>query len=153
MMVSVGLKLPPLLDPIVHDLGTAGYRAVVVGGAVRDALLGGEPKDFDIEVYGVGYDQLAGLVARHGRVDLVGQSFGVVKLNVKLNVGACEYDFSVPRRDSKVGLGHRDFQTTFDNDISPREAASRRDFTINAMAYDPIEDKLLDFFGGAEDLK
>jgi tRNA nucleotidyltransferase (CCA-adding enzyme) len=148
-MVSVRLKLPPLLDQIVHDLGTAGYRAVVVGGAVRDALLGGEPKDFDIEVYGVGYDQLAGILARHGRVDLVGQSFGVVKLNA----GDHEYDFSVPRRDSKFGLGHRDFQTTFDNDISPREAASRRDFTINAMAYDPIEDKLLDFFGGAEDLK
>ena len=52
-MVSVRLKLPLLLDQIVHDLGTAGYRAVVVGGAVRDALLGGEPKDFDIEVYGV----------------------------------------------------------------------------------------------------
>jgi tRNA nucleotidyltransferase (CCA-adding enzyme) len=137
------------LDQIVRDLGTTGYRALVVGGAVRDALLGGEPKDFDIEVYGVGYDQLAGILARHGRVDLVGKSFGVVKLNADDH----EYDFSVPRRDSKFGLGHRDFQTTFDTNILPREAASRRDFTINAMAYDPVEDELLDFFGGAEDLK
>src|SRR6185369_9977996 len=92
---------------------------------------------------------LAGILARHGRVDLVGKSFGVVKLNSSGH----EYDFSVPRRDSKSGLGHRDFQTTFDAGISPREAASRRDFTINAMAYDPVAEELLDYFGGAEDLK
>ena len=131
-MVTMKLKLPPLVDQIVRELRAAGYRAVVVGGAVRDALLGGQPKDFDVEVYGVAYDRLAGFLARHGRVDLVGKSFGVVKLTAADH----EYDFSVPRRDSKLGLGHRDFQTTFDNDISPREAASRRDFTINAMAYD-----------------
>jgi len=150
IMVRMRLELAPLLDQIVRELRTLGYRAVVVVGAVRDALLGGEPKDFDIEVYGIAYDQLAGILARHGRVDLVGKSFGVVKLQA--GTGR-EYDFSVPRRDSKMGLGHRDFQTTFDNDILPREAASRRDFTINAMAYDPVEDQLLDFFGGAEDLQ
>jgi tRNA nucleotidyltransferase (CCA-adding enzyme) len=143
------LELPVLLDQIVRDLRSAGYRAVVVGGAVRDALLGGEPKDFDIEVYGIAYDHLAGLLSRHGRVDLVGKSFGVVKLNT----GGHEYDFSVPRRDSKLGLGHRDFHATFDSNITPREAASRRDFTINAMAYDPVADELLDFFGGGEDLR
>jgi tRNA nucleotidyltransferase (CCA-adding enzyme) len=131
-MVAMRLELPALLGEIVRDLHATGYRPIVVGGAVRDALLGGEPKDFDIEVYGVAYDQLAGILARHGRVDLVGKSFGVVKLNT----GGREYDFSIPRRDSKLGLGHRDFQTTFDPEITPREAASRRDFTINAMAYD-----------------
>ena len=94
------LDLPPLLDQIVRELHSAGYRAVVVGGAVRDALLGGEPKDFDIEVYGIAYDHLAGILARHGRVDLVGKSFGVVKLSSQ---GGHEYDFSVPRRDSKHG--------------------------------------------------
>lgn len=148
------LALPPPLEHILRELAGAGYRAVVVGGAVRDALLGGAPKDFDIEVYGIAYDQLAGILAGHGRIDLVGKSFGVVKLKVsKLNTGDHEYDFSVPRRDSKFGLKHRDFQTTFDPAISPREAASRRDFTINAMAYDPVAGELLDFFGGAEDLK
>ena len=148
-MVAMRIELPVLLNRIVRELHAAGYRAVVVGGAVRDALLGGQPKDFDIEVYGVAYDQLAGILARHGRVDLVGKSFGVVKLNSDGH----EYDFGVPRRDSKMGLGHRDFQATFDPNITPREAASRRDFTINAMAYDPVADELLDFFGGAEDLK
>ena len=148
-MVTMRLELPLLLDQIVRELHAAGYRAVVVGGAVRDALLGGEPKDFDIEVYGIAYDRLAGILARHGRVDLVGKSFGVVKLTT----GGHDYDFSVPRRDSKLGLGHRDFHAAFDPNITPREAASRRDFTINAMAYDPIADELLDFFGGAGDLK
>src|SRR5581483_10494171 len=143
------LRLPEPLHVIVRDLRAAGYRAVVVGGAVRDALLGGQPKDFDIEVYGVAYDRLAEFLARYGRIDLVGKSFGVVKLNT----GGHDYDFSVPRRDSKFGLHHRDFQATFDPQITPREAASRRDFTINAMAYDPVTGEILDFFGGQEDLR
>ena len=148
-MGRMTLHLPPLLSAIVRSLGTAGYRALVVGGAVRDSLLGGEPKDFDIEVHGVGYDRLAWLLSEHGHVDLVGKSFGVVKLNADGH----EYDFSVPRRDSKFGLHHRDFHAAFDEEISPQEAASRRDFTINAMAYDLVEEKLLDFFGGADDLR
>lgn len=152
-MVGMRLALPPLLDQIVRELHAVGYRAMVVGGAVRDAVLGGEPKDFDIEVYGMAYDQLAGILARHGRIDLVGKSFGVVKLVTRENQDGHDYDFSVPRRDSKLGLKHRDFETTFDPAITPREAASRRDFTINAMAYDPVADELLDFFGGAADLK
>ncbi len=64
-----------------------------------------------------------------------------------------EFDFSIPRRENKTGRHHRDFQTTFDESITPREAASRRDFTINALAYDPVRDEILDFFGGQEDLK
>src|SRR5579864_4293461 len=142
-------EIPPALGRILRDLDAAGFRAVIVGGAVRDALLGMPPKDFDVEVYGVGYDRLAGFLAQYGRVDLVGKSFGVVKL---FGV-AGEVDFSVPRRESKTGLRHRDFQTTFDESITPQEAASRRDFTINAMAYDPVHDQILDFFGGRQDLE
>jgi len=139
------LSLAPELDHIVRELSAAGFRALMVGGAVRDALLGLEPKDIDIEVYGITYYRLAEFLGRYGRVDLVGQSFGVVKLD--------GHDFSVPRRDSKIGVGHRDFLSTFDPGISPREAASRRDFTINAMAYDPVSQEILDFFGGRRDLE
>lgn len=142
--------LSPELDRIVRALHAAGLRALIAGGAVRDDLLGLEPKDFDIEVYGVSFNVLAELLAHHGRIDLVGQSFGVVKLTVS---GGSNYDFSLPRRDSKIGRTHRDFLTTFDPDIAPREAASRRDFTINAMAFDPISNELLDFFGGSDDLE
>jgi tRNA nucleotidyltransferase (CCA-adding enzyme) len=143
------LALPPLVGTVVRELRTAGHRAVVVGGAVRDAMVGLPPKDFDVEVYGIAYDRLVGLVAQHGRVDLVGKSFGVIKLHAE----GASYDFAVPRRDSKFGMHHRDFLATFDPGITPKEAASRRDFTINAMGWDPVDDSLLDFFGGAEDLR
>jgi tRNA nucleotidyltransferase (CCA-adding enzyme) len=139
------LPVPPQLEAILRDLDAAGFRAILVGGAVRDALLGLEPKDFDIEVYGIAYDRLAGFLAQYGRVDLVGKSFGVVKLS--------SWDFSIPRRESKTGPHHRDFHATFDESITPREAASRRDFTINAIGYNPIRNEVLDFFGGQEDLK
>ena len=142
------LKLPDLVAEIVRELHSAGHRAVVVGGAVRDALLGLQPKDFDVEVHGIAYDRLAGLVAQHGRADLVGKSFGVVKLHRDGH----QYDFAVPRRDSKFGIHHRDFHAEFDESIDLREAASRRDFTINAMGWDPISGELLDFFNGATDL-
>jgi tRNA nucleotidyltransferase (CCA-adding enzyme) len=144
------LSIPPPLEEILRDLKAAGFRALIVGGAVRDALLGIEPKDFDIEVYGIAYDRLAGFLASYGRIDLVGKSFGVVKL-FRSQIGSV--DFSVPRRESKTGKGHRDFHTVFDESITPREAASRRDFTINAIAYDPIQGETLDFFGGQDDLK
>ena len=116
---------------------------------MRDALLGLDPKDFDIEVYGISYDDLAAFLASRGRVDLVGKSFGVVKFTAP-ETDTC--DFGVPRRDSKTGPGHRDFNAQFDESITPREAASRRDFTINAMSFDPITGEVWDFFGGQVDL-
>ncbi len=143
------LALPKTVETIVRELRVAGYRAVVVGGAVRDALLGLDHKDIDVEVYGIPYDRLAGLLSQHGRVDLVGKSFGVVKLHTSEG----DYDFAVPRRDSKFGLHHRDFHAEFDPEITAKDAAARRDFTINAMAWDPVEETLLDFYGGEADLK
>jgi tRNA nucleotidyltransferase (CCA-adding enzyme) len=143
------MTLPPELDRIVRALHDAGFRALIAGGAVRDHLLGLEAKDFDVEVYGVTLDRLTELLAVHGRIDLVGESFGVVKLTTS---GGRVYDFSLPRRDSRIGRSHRDFLVTFDPAITPQQAASRRDFTINAMAFDPISNQLLDFFGGRDDL-
>jgi tRNA nucleotidyltransferase (CCA-adding enzyme) len=145
------LSLPPVLDRVVRDLRAQGFRALVVGGAVRDALLGIDAKDIDIEVYGIGYDRLAEFLAGYGRTDLVGRSFGVVNFTPPGIAESCH--FSVPRRDSKTGLGHRDFLSTFDESITPREAASRRDFTINSMAFDPVSGEILDFFGGRQDLE
>ncbi len=149
MIVVMRIVLPTVIEEIVREMHAAGYGAVVVGGAVRDAMLGLAPKDFDIEVYGIAYDKLAECISRHGPVDLVGKSFGVVKLHSPDG----SYDFAIPRLDSKTGIHHRDFRATFDPEITPEEAASRRDFTINAMAWDPVEDRLLDFFNGAGDLR
>lgn len=144
------MTLPPALRAILTGLHEAGYRAWIVGGAVRDHLLGLAPKDFDIEVYGLAYEQLAARLERTGRVDLVGRSFGVVKYT---HPGGGTWDFSIPRRENKIGRGHRDFEAVFDPGITPQEAASRRDFTINAMAWDAVNGQLHDYFGGEADLK
>src|SRR5579863_5060450 len=113
------IPLPPVLETIVAQLAQGGFRALVVGGAVRDTLLGHAAKDIDIEVYGITYDRLAEILSSHGRVDVVGTSFGVIKFTLP---GGDTYDFSLPRRDSKTGRSHRDFLSTFDPSISPRQA-------------------------------
>lgn len=125
-------------------------QAYLVGGCVRDAMLGLPQKDYDLEVYGVGYEVLARALAAHGRVDLVGKSFGVIKFT---GADGAQWDFSLPRRDSKQAAGHKGFQVECDPAISPREAASRRDFTINALMFDPRTSTCLDFFGGCADLE
>jgi tRNA nucleotidyltransferase (CCA-adding enzyme) len=125
-------------------------KAYLVGGCVRDWLLGIPNKDFDIEVFGLSYDQLVAALARCGRTDLVGRSFGVVKLTTREGQ---TFDFSVPRRDSKVAPGHKGFEISFDPGITPPEAAARRDFTINSLMFDPRRKEVLDFFGGQEDLR
>ena len=143
------VPVPAALLTILRELESAGYGCLIAGGAVRDALLGIAPTDFDVEVYRIAYDQIAAFLGTRGRVDLVGKSFGVVKFSL----AGATWDFSVPRRDNKIGLGHRDFRSTFDPAITPREAASRRDFTINAMAYDPVREEIHDYFGGRADLR
>lgn len=143
------LTLPDELRRILADTPEL-CRAFLVGGCVRDALLGLPVKDFDVEVFGVSYEQLAKALNKWGRTDLVGRSFGVVKLTTRSGIG---YDFSIPRRDRKVGPGHTGFRITFDAGITPEDAASRRDFTINALMFDPRVGTVLDFFGGQNDLK
>ena len=116
---------------------------------MRDWLLGLQPKDFDVEVFGLDYEALARALAPFGPTDVVGRSFGVLKVRLD----GVEYDFSLPRRESKTGAGHRGFAVVPDSTLTEAEAAARRDFTINAMAYDPFEDRLLDFHGGEADLR
>ncbi len=136
-----GVQLARELAKRVRD---EGGRALVVGGWVRDRLLGRESKDIDVEVYGVEAGRLRELLERLGRVDTVGESFTVYKV--------CGLDVSLPRRDSKTGRGHRGFEVTGDPSMSIEEAARRRDFTINAILWDPVDDRYLDPFGGREDL-
>ncbi len=143
------MTLPPPLHATLAALRSAGGRPRLVGGCVRDWLLGLEPKDFDIEVYGMDYEQMGRALAPFGPTDLVGRSFGVLKVRLD----GVEYDFSLPRRESKTGAGHRGFAVAADPTLTEAEAAARRDFTINAIAYDPLEDRIWDFYGGAEDLK
>jgi tRNA nucleotidyltransferase (CCA-adding enzyme) len=122
----------------------AGGRALVVGGWVRDRLMGRASKDLDIEVYGLPADRLRPLLESLGRVETVGESFQVYK--------AGDIDVSLPRRESKSGRGHRGFDVTGDPAMPVADAARRRDFTINAIAWDPLTDEYLDPFDGRGDI-
>lgn len=128
-------------------------RAVLVGGYVRDLLLKKHPKDADLEVYGVNPERLKHLLVElfgPDKVDTVGAAFGVLK--VFLGNGL-DVDVSVPRRESKTTRGHRGFEIIGDPAMSIKEAARRRDFTINALAMDPLSGEIFDSFGGMEDLE
>lgn len=142
------LSLAPNVRALVDALAHAGGRALLVGGSVRDALLQQPPGDLDFEVHGLALAALRTVLKRFGRVNEVGRSFGVFKLRID----AQELDVSVPRRDSKVGPGHRGIQAEADPDLGVVEAARRRDLTINAIAWDPRTNELVDPFGGARDL-
>ncbi|MGA9768223.1 MAG: polynucleotide adenylyltransferase [Blastocatellia bacterium] len=135
----------------VHD---AGGRAMLVGGWVRDYLLGAESKDFDIEVYGLEPSRLRAVLETIAFVNTVGEHFSVYKLAFKSSdEGRFEIDVSIPRRESKSGRGHRGFVIEGDPHMTIEEAARRRDFTINAILYDPLTDETIDPFGGALDLR
>ena len=135
-------ELATLITERVRD---AGGRALFVGGWVRDRLLGREAKDIDLEVYGIDSAQLRELLERFGNVNTVGESFSVYKVG--------PIDITLPRIESKHGRGHRGFVITGDPNLRLAEAARRRDFTINAIAWDPAREEYLDPFGGKTDLK
>jgi tRNA nucleotidyltransferase (CCA-adding enzyme) len=138
--------VPEKILRLARAVGDAGGRALLVGGCVRDRLLGREAKDWDVEVYGVEPAVLRELLDRLGRVNVVGEAFTVYKLGHNLDV-------SVPRRERKTGRGHRAFFIEGDPAMSVEEAARRRDFTVNAILEDPLTGELLDPFGGRSDIE
>jgi len=143
------LHLPSELLPVLTALRSVG-RPRIVGGAVRDWLLGLEAKDLDIEVGGASFEDLLRVLGPKGSTDVVGRSFGVIKLRLP---SGTEYDIALPRRESKTGAGHRGFKVDPDPLLSDAEAAARRDFTINAIAWDPLDGRLIDPHGGETDLR
>ena len=138
--------IPDKARQIMQLLLDAGARDVlIVGGFVRDLKLGIQSKDIDIEVYGMAIGGIAKHLEAAGfKVDAVGKAFGVLKIDN-------EIDISVPRRDNKVGAGHKGFEIVADPDMSIEEAASRRDFTINSMAM-RVNGEIVDPHGGMTDL-
>ena len=143
------MHLPEALTAALHALRAAGGRPHLAGGCVRDWLLGLEPKDFDVEVFGLDFERMQRALAPFGPTDVVGRSFGVLKVRL----GGVEYDFSLPRRESKTGAGHRGFAVEPEPALSEADAAARRDFTINSIAYDPFAQRLIDPHGGERDLR
>jgi len=136
---------------VAEAAAAAGGRALIVGGWVRDRLRGTPSKDIDIEVFGIPQDRLPSLLEPMGRVEPVGQSFPVYKL-VPPGGSAGDIDVALPRRESKRGRGHKGFEVQGDPSMSIAEAARRRDFTVNAIAWDPLTDVYEDPFDGRGDL-
>ncbi len=133
-------------DKVCELVRQAGGRALLVGGAVRDSARGLPAKDLDIEVYGIEAATLQDLLSRHFSVNLVGEAFGVIKIQ------GVPIDVALPRRESKQGRGHRGFTIDSDPNMDPVNAASRRDFTVNAIALDPLTGEVVDPYDGLNDL-
>src|SRR5882757_8467789 len=132
------MTLPPKLLAVLEAVRRVG-RPRVVGGGVRDWLLGLPTQHYDVEVGGVDFDTLQRTLAPFGGTDVVGRSFGVIKLSLD----GVQHDFSLPRRESKTGAGHRGFAVAPDPTLSDPDAALRRDFTLNAIACDPFTGELI----------
>jgi tRNA nucleotidyltransferase (CCA-adding enzyme) len=145
------VPLPPELTAAVLNVAervrAAGGRAVLVGGCVRDALLGQTAKDADLEVFGIEPAKLEQLVGAAYPIITVGKSFGVLKIR------GLDLDISLPRRERRTGPLHTDFAVDADPAMSFRDAAARRDFTVNAISWDPLTRETIDPFDGVADLR
>jgi len=133
-----------------------GFKAILVGGMVRDYFLSKinnvkfKSKDIDIEVYGVqSYNELEHILSQYGKTNIVGKSFGVIKLTIDDE----EFDISLPRRESTIGKKHTDLEIVIDGELKYNDAFKRRDFTMNAIGYDINERKFIDPFNGINDIK
>lgn len=125
----------------------AGGRALLVGGCVRSALLRERPVDFDVEVFGIPSNRLEKILRRQGSVTRVGKAFGIYKFTNR------PVDVGLPRSEWKSGTGHCGFEVRVDPFMSLEQAARRRDFTVNALYFDPLTDTVEDPLGGLEDLQ
>ena len=138
------IAVNPQAQQILQDLGQQG-TPYIVGGGVRDILIGSPSKDIDIEVHGVPMDKLGQLMTKHGgKTEQVGKQFGVFKVG--------DIDVSLPRTEIKTGTKHTDFDVQAHTSLPLKQAARRRDFTMNALMYDVKNHKIIDFFGGHDDI-
>jgi len=140
------VELPDTVSSLAQAVHEAGGRALLVGGCVRDELMGAQAKDWDLEVYNLDAVRLREVLDQFGPVNVVGESFTVYKLGGHLDV-------SVPRRERKTGHGHKGFVIEGDPSMSVEEAARRRDFTINAIMQDPLTGELIDPYDGRRDIE
>jgi len=139
-------EIPEKILSLARAIHNAGGRALLVGGCVRDELMGKQPKDWDLEVYNLDAAGVREILDQFGSVNVVGESFTVYKLGHDLDV-------SIPRRERKSGRGHKGFVIEGDPSMSVAEATRRRDFTINAILRDPLTGELSDLYEGQRDLQ
>ena len=144
-MTAMDYRIPQKVTTLAQAISDAGGRGMLVGGCVRDVLMGTQPKDWDLEVYAIEPARLRELLDSFGHLNVVGEAFTVYKLGSDLDV-------SLPRRERKSGSGHKAFVIEGDPSMSFEEATRRRDFTINAILQDPMTGEIIDPFNGRQDL-
>ena len=135
-----------LVRKIAKDIDLIGGKTYLVGGLVRDAILGVESKDIDLEIHCITPEQLEDILSKYGEVETMGSSFAVLKLK------GVDIDFAMPRIERKTGSKHNDFNVCVAPFIGTYKASLRRDITVGAILYDLINEKLVDHFGGVEDI-
>ena len=131
---------------VAKAVAREGGRTYYVGGFVRDRLLGLDKKDIDIEVHGIPVQALEKVLDSLGERLTLGANFGIMGLR------HYELDIAMPRSETATGRGHKDFAVFVDPFLGEEKAARRRDFTMNALMEDVLTGKVLDFFGGQEDM-
>lgn len=148
--MKIEIQVPGALKAIAHKVSEAGGQLYLVGGCVRDALLGEDkPKDFDIEVHQLEEEKLMDILSGFGNPSLVGKSFGIILLKIKGE----QFDFALPRIERKVEKGHKGFSVQTNPFMGFPEAASRRDFTLNAIGLKLPQFKIEDPWNGMKDLE
>lgn len=130
---------------IAARIAEAGGRVWYVGGCVRDGLLGLESKDLDLEIHGVAPEILLTVLKELGEPIAMGASFGIYGLK------GYDLDLSLPRGENRGGK--QDICSHVDPFIGEKAAARRRDFTVNALMQDVLTGEIVDYFGGAADLR
>ena len=143
-------NIPLILEKIIKNLQKIGATPILVGGCVRDSLLNIPCKDYDIEIFAIdSLEIIEKSLKKFGNVKQVGKSFGVLTLNTD----GFDFDFALARTEKKIGLGHTDFEVRTNANLTYKQAALRRDFTINSIGYDFKTKEFLDPFNGINDLK
>jgi len=139
-------KIPEKIIKLAEIVKQNGGRAMLVGGCVRDELMGIEPEDWDLEIYGIEPPKLREILESFGEVNAVGEAFTVYKIGQDLDV-------ALPRRERKIGRGHKGFVVEGDKDMSFEEASKRRDFTLNTILKDVLTGEIIDCYGGRADIE
>ena len=144
-------QLPENLGTLLSNLATLikerGGNSLLVGGSVRDLILGQSPKELDMEVRGFSTEELIQSLHPKYPTDQVGKSFGVLKLK------GLPVEIALPRTEIKNGTGHKGFSVEVAPHLPFEQAALRRDFTINAIGLNPLTGEIVDPFNGQKDIK
>jgi tRNA nucleotidyltransferase (CCA-adding enzyme) len=144
------------VEDYINSLGIGAY---VVGGAVRDDLLGLESKDADFLVPGVDIEGLRAALERHGRIEdliVAGRPVGLrlrPRERAIRELAPAGIELAPPRRERSTGPGRHDFEIVIDPDATVEDDLARRDFTVNAIARRLADDLIVDPHKGREDLE